>query len=1019
MALALTLAPPASGDEGPRPDDPQRMLLGLVVDQRELSATEVYFDGEEFLLPLDDFLAICSCQHIDDGGRITIETRLGNIVLEPTDVVIIEGLAYLRERAMVNRLAMRIEYSPSRLALILDIPWTERQLGSARGNVGAATAEVRAPRLALSTAQIRVRRSQRKDLGVSSADTVMSGCAAGGQWRIRYDESFAERRRLSEYAWLRRFDDKLLMAGYQRVSLHPLLSGLEMTGVQGAWTNQPFELFTLNANGTELLPRQMRSTATISGVGVPAGTAVLRVNDRNVAAQTMGLDGLYDFREVRLSTSRANRVEVLIYDRGGPTVPIDIHDHSRSASQQMLPAGAVMAQGGFGQPGNALHPSQQLPGTSGFVQGRYGVSSRLTLETALQQDGSHRELVVGGVSQLASGVVASFAGANSGGRFGYLGDIEAYAGRWRFLASSQARQAGFQLGSEQFVDHFIDVTRRSVGGTWEAGLIGRYRRSKTGDQTFLLPAVSFRPWRGMSMRARPDYHGSYRFDLMWSPGSRLRVGATRSGENAMVDLSWQPSTRLRVSLLAQDVPRAGHSQALRLSWTGSGRWQPAVIVGPMLTNGRPGVALGLQAAVTPGMLLAATYQSTSLLAEEGRESGATLSLALVGNLAFAGSRIVPGRSLGNYGASGGIAGRIRVADGYKVDADQLAGLVILVNGRPAGRTTRGGKYLLTNLDEGVYRIEYDPDRLPIELSPRERKRLVEVAVGAITRADFTLDVEFGIAGRVLVDGQKLPGLLLELVDHTNNVVASGVTDRFGLFRIDSVPIGSYTLRLSPQNAPELDVEWPSRPVTVIDDFLFDPDLSLEVPAGAEGVIAMYEATATKAGTDTALSVATPRSAPSSTARRLFALLAEPFALSPTRPASGPGLHAVATAEAPSVRLLPQPAPVAHAVRPLQPRYLRSKPAPGRASAIADPVSMAVHETVTARSPEMPHGVRLGVPFAERVAGLRPRLYEYVTVTAPPQIRWSDKRTVVLRATPARQLYTGPLPAMHLARSHRR
>lgn len=35
VAVALTLAPMASGDDGPRPDEPQRMLLGLVVDNRE------------------------------------------------------------------------------------------------------------------------------------------------------------------------------------------------------------------------------------------------------------------------------------------------------------------------------------------------------------------------------------------------------------------------------------------------------------------------------------------------------------------------------------------------------------------------------------------------------------------------------------------------------------------------------------------------------------------------------------------------------------------------------------------------------------------------------------------------------------------------------------------------------------------------------------------------------------------------------------------------------------------------
>lgn len=90
-----------------------------------------------------------------------------------------------------------------------------------------------------------------------------------------------------------------------------------------------------------------------------------------------------------------------------------------------------------------------------------------------------------------------------------------------------------------------------------------------------------------------------------------------------------------------------------------------------------------------------------------------------------------------------------------------------------------------------------------------------MAAAAVTRLDFVVRPEFGIAGRVTgAAGQVLAGLTVELFDAEEQRVKTAVTDPFGLYRIDGLPIGRYTLRLAPASLPEPGVEPPSRPLEI-------------------------------------------------------------------------------------------------------------------------------------------------------------------------------------------------------------
>ena len=157
----------------------------------------------------------------------------------------------------------------------------------------------------------------------------------------------------------------------------------------------------------------------------------------------------------------------------------------------------------------------------------------------------------------------------------------------------------------------------------------------------------------------------------------------------------------------------------------------------------------------------------------------------------------------------------------------LSDLTILVDGRPRTTTTPSGGFLVSGLKAGIYQVELDAEKLPIELNPERASVTVEVAGGAVTRTDFSVQVAYGLAGRVTGhEGAHLAGVVVELVDESGDAVASAETDRFGLYRMDEVPPGRYVLRLSTGDLPPEAAAPPTLLVEVTDDVLVDQNLTL-------------------------------------------------------------------------------------------------------------------------------------------------------------------------------------------------
>ncbi len=155
----------------------------------------------------------------------------------------------------------------------------------------------------------------------------------------------------------------------------------------------------------------------------------------------------------------------------------------------------------------------------------------------------------------------------------------------------------------------------------------------------------------------------------------------------------------------------------------------------------------------------------------------------------------------------------------------------MVDRRVRARTDSAGRFFVGGLSPGVYAVELDTENLPIQLSPVEARHLVEVESGAVTRVDFPVRLELGLAGRVVGEsGDPVPNVVVEVLDAANYPVAQAGTDRFGLYRVDGLAPGAYFLRATIVSADgsERTVE---RLVHLVADFLFGQDLapSVETP----------------------------------------------------------------------------------------------------------------------------------------------------------------------------------------------
>jgi hypothetical protein len=269
--------------------------------------------------------------------------------------------------------------------------------------------------------------------------------------------------------------------------------------------------------------------------------------------------------------------------------------------------------------------------------------------------------------------------------------------------------------------------------------------------------------------------------------------------------------------------------SLAAQYVAGGPLRPTLLAGPLYSEGELGYQIKTSATLAPGMLLRAEYEDDPLPVYGG-ERERRFFVGLNADLTWAQGRVMPAYTRGIREDRGGIAGVVEVEQPPPGAEYALEGLKIIVDGRPMATTSRGGRFYVSNLPEGVFEVQLDTENLPIELQPVRDRVAAQVAGGAITRLSFTVRPEYGIAGRITDrEGRRLVGVWVEALGTDGAAVGRGVSDRFGLYRIDRLPPGTYTLRVAPAEFPGVDL--PTLTVVVTNDFLFGQDLQLPLDLG--------------------------------------------------------------------------------------------------------------------------------------------------------------------------------------------
>jgi hypothetical protein len=823
-------------------------LVGVIINNREVGTLDIRIDGNSILIPLQEFSEIAgfSIELIEDSLQLRTPLGLANLVTN--DLKVIDDTIYINDAKLQEKLSTSINFNSSNLALIVDLPW-RRGSNAPRQAAAELQPEFLPPSSALSNLRQELQVTNYAGNTRLRSSTLLGGRLAGGNWRVRLNNNFVNQPDVSEYFFYKRENQFRYQLGRQQIGLHPLLNGMNLTGAQFGYSNLPVDRFAQQYNAAELLPRRSRPLQTFQGEVPPASFVQLRVSGIIIAQQQVGLNGIYEFIDVNLPSGNNNEIELLVYDRNNINIPIEIRSLRLNASDLLLPAGGNVQIGGLGLSGNLVQNSlfgdfgSEAGSLVGFYQLRQGLSENLTFEGSVQSIPGTVQTQAGFIWRMANPAVLATSVGMSRGQLGYTTDLDINLGQLEILGNSQLFPSGYNSTrqSRDRFNHSLEARYR-FSKNFNVGVIARSRQDESRSADYILPTFAFNPFSGLSMRGRPDLDGRYLFSTLYVPNRSMRFGFNTFGDIYTSDFTYRLNREYQVSLGGEFGGDLAARYSTTLNYNSRNFNGLSWRLGAAFSDGQVGPIAGASMQLLPGLFGRLEYQgipsrSSNVLGGFGNER---LTVLLVSDLSFAGGGVAPARSYGLGKERGAISGKIEVAGGKR--GFDLGGAHVRVidnrnNRVGAARTDSAGNFFVGNLKEGVYIVELDPDRLPIELSLNRTSLVAEVAGAAITNLNFPVSEEYGLAGRITdVTGQPMAQVLVELINPDGARVSSTVTDQFGLYRLDRVPVGNYTLRVPSQDGITNSVNLPNLQVAINKDFIYDQNLQLPIAAAAKDII---------------------------------------------------------------------------------------------------------------------------------------------------------------------------------------
>ena len=820
-------------------------LVGVMINGREVGTLDIIEENNTLLIPLETLGEVGGFSVNKTSIGIEAQTPLGIVKFSPNLVKQINGLNYVSKEILKEKLDISLELNTADLTLLADLPW--RTLRRQTPTTAELQPDFLAPSSGLSSLRQELNITRRGGDTSLRTSTLLGGRLAGGTWRLRFNNNFENEPNLSEYFFYKRSGQFRYQIGRQRLGLHPLLNGLNLTGLQFGYSNLPAESFSSSSGASEILPRRSRPVQTFRGKVPPASVVQLRVGGVSVAQQQVGFNGIYEFIDVRLPVDQSNEVELLVFDRNNLRSPIDIRTIRISSSDLLLPAGGNVQIGGLGFSGNLVQDSLFSDNDSdddgqlvGFYQLRQGLSNNLTFESSLQAVPNSFQGQAGLVWRLANPLILSASVGNSFDRVGYSANLDLELENLEINANSQSLPEGYRTGKEtssERVNHSLEFKYR-FGNKLNLGFIARNRKDDSNSAEYILPTFSARPFSTLSLNGRPDIYGRYLFNAFFRPNRDTRLSFNTYGDLYNSDLRYDLSRSYQLFLGSEFGGDADPRYSVGIGHNANSLSKLSWNLGLAYSDGNVGPTAGASMQVLPGLFARLNYQA--IPSRGGSFSGlddGRLSLSLTSDMSLAGGKFTPARYSGISKERGGISGKLKVKEGSK--GFDLGGSIVRIYDRRnknvgSTKTDSNGNFFVGNLREGVYVVELEPEELPIELAVSKNSLVAEVASSGVTRVDFPVRAEYGVAGKIVdTAGQPVQEVRVELINNTGARVLSGVTDKFGLYRLDGVPIGKYTLRISPQEQLSTQRQLPKRNIEIRDKFVYEQNLQLPISAATK------------------------------------------------------------------------------------------------------------------------------------------------------------------------------------------
>lgn len=821
-------------------------LAGVVINGREVGTLDIIQEGNVLLIPLEKFAEIAGFSIETIDNFVQLKTPLGVIDLQPDSLQQSNGVTYITNTALEKELKISLELNTADLTLLTELPW-RGNLRQYQPSADDLKPEFLPPSNLISNFQQELNLYNSDGDTTLRSSTTLGGRVLGLAYRFRMENDFEGNPDISEYYLYKRSGQFRYQLGRQQLGLHPLLNGLDLTGLQFGYSNLSTEYFSSSYGAQEVLPRRSRPIQTFRGQAPAASFVQLRVGGVVVAQQQVGFDGQYEFLDVNLPVAQSSEVEVVIFDRNNLQIPLEIRSVRINATDLLLPAGGNVQLAGVGISGNL---AQNIFGDSnssednklvGFYQLRQGLSKNLTFEGSVQAVPDALQTQAGLIWRLANPVVLSASVGNSYDKIGYYADLDVQLDRLEIYANSQSFPEGYTTGKKntERYNHSLEFKYR-FGNYLNLGFIARSRKDDNdGSNDYILPTFYARPFSNVSLNGRPDLDGEYLFNAFYQANNATRLSFSTYGDAYVSDLSYEFTRNYRMSfgtefgsdLAPRYSARIGHqpSSPSKLGWN----------LGLAYSDGEVGPLVGASMQVLPGLLARVDYQGIP-----SRTKGAfggfgddRLTLSLVSDLSFSGGRVAPANSISIGKERGAIAGRL-VVEGENKDFDLSGSIIRVYDYRKkevnSAKTDSKGNFFVGNLPEGVYAVQVEPEELSVDLSVMKTHTVAEVANSAVTNVNFPVRPEFGIAGRITdVSGQPIGKVRLELINGAGARVITGVTDEYGLYRLDGVPVGTYTLRVSSQDSLNQNDTLPKRQVQIRNEFVYNQDLQLPVSTAAK------------------------------------------------------------------------------------------------------------------------------------------------------------------------------------------